>query len=73
VKKRKFECSECGHVWRVAPGSRCPSVCPECESPDIGLAQKDRSQGRDRTHIRAQRRSSRFQGEEQEEDGFGAG
>ena len=73
MKKRKFECSECGHVELVAPGLRCPSVCPKCQSSSIGLASEDRSQGRDRTHTRAQRRASRFYDEEQQEDEFGAG
>ena len=70
MKNRTFRCVECGHVWRVAPGSGCPSVCPECESDNVGLAPRDRSKGRDRTHSRAERRARRFHNEE--EDDYGA-
>jgi predicted RNA-binding Zn-ribbon protein involved in translation (DUF1610 family) len=49
VAKRTFECSDCGHVWRVPHGSPRPAACPECEGTNIHRAAEDRSQGRDRS------------------------
>lgn len=63
VTKRTFECSSCGHIWRVVHGSPRPSVCPECESGNIRRAEEDRSQGRDRGYIREYRRASRLRDE----------
>lgn len=60
MTKRTFECSDCGHVWRVVRGAPRPSVCPECESDNIQRAEEDRSQGRDRSRIREQRRADRY-------------
>ena len=52
VAKRTFECSDCGHVWRVPHGSPRPKACPECDGANIHRAPEDRSQGRDRSHGR---------------------
>lgn len=52
MTKRRFECSDCGHVWRVAHGQPRPTICPECESENIQRAEEDRSKGRDRSHGR---------------------
>jgi rubredoxin len=60
VTKRTFECFECGNVWRVLHGQPRPAVCPECSGEDIRVAPEDRSQGRDRSHLREQRRESRL-------------
>ncbi|MBN2566292.1 MAG: hypothetical protein JXB46_11335 [Candidatus Eisenbacteria bacterium] len=60
MSKRTFECDECGHVWRIVQGQPRPASCPECESTNIRVAPDDRSQGRDRSHIRAQRKASRL-------------
>ncbi len=56
MTKRTFECSDCGHIWRVAHGQPRPTVCPECESDNIQRAQEYRSKGRDRRHGRGRRR-----------------
>lgn len=56
VTKRTFECSECGHVWRVVHGAPRPAACPECESTDIHRASEDRSQGKQRDRDREHRR-----------------
>ena len=60
MTKRTFECSECGHVWRVIHGVPLPTFCPECESKDIHRAPEDRSQGRIRSRDRERGREDRF-------------
>jgi rubrerythrin len=48
LSKRRFECGDCGHSWRVPHGSPKPETCPECEGTDIRRAEEDRSQGKER-------------------------
>ena len=52
MPKRMFECSDCGHVWRVTRGQPSPDVCPECESENIHHAQEQKQKGRDRRQSR---------------------
>ncbi len=56
MTKRTFECSDCGHTWRVAHGQPRPTVCPECESENIQRAEADRTKGRDRRQGRGKKR-----------------
>jgi hypothetical protein len=50
LSKRRFECAECGHSWRVLHGSPKPERCPECDSTDFHRAESVRDHGKVRRH-----------------------
>ena len=52
VTMRKFQCSECQHVWELPHGTGRPQECPKCASNNIHRAAEDRgcAGGRGRCH-----------------------
>jgi len=42
VTMRKFQCSECQHVWELPHGTGRPQECPKCASNNIHRAAEDR-------------------------------
>jgi predicted DNA-binding protein (UPF0251 family) len=42
VTMRKFQCSECQHVWELPHGSGRPQECPKCASINIHRAAENR-------------------------------
>lgn len=45
MNKRKFQCSDCEHIWEVAYGTARPSECPKCKSSNIHRADDERGKG----------------------------
>ncbi|MFH1862310.1 MAG: hypothetical protein ABH878_05805 [bacterium] len=35
MKKRQFECKDCGHTWEEPFGTGRPGNCPACQSKNI--------------------------------------
>ena len=35
MEKRKFQCSDCEHIWEVPFGTSRPNECPKCKSSNI--------------------------------------
>jgi predicted DNA-binding protein (UPF0251 family) len=48
--RRKFQCTECQHIWELPHGTGRPQSCPSCQSADIHRSEEDRgfSAGRGR-------------------------
>ena len=42
VTMRKFQCSECQHVWELPHGTGRPQECPKCASNNVHRAAEDR-------------------------------
>jgi predicted DNA-binding protein (UPF0251 family) len=43
---RKFQCSECQHVWELPHGTGRPAECPACQCKNIHRAEEDRGYAR---------------------------
>jgi len=43
---RKFQCSDCQHVWELPHGTTRPIECPACKSKNIHRAEEDRGYAR---------------------------
>jgi uncharacterized protein len=45
VTMRKFQCSECQHLWELPHGTGRPQECPKCASGNFHRAAEDRGGG----------------------------
>jgi Zn finger protein HypA/HybF involved in hydrogenase expression len=41
AQMRKFECSDCDHVWQIPHGTGRPQECPQCKNTNIHRAEDD--------------------------------